>query len=355
MPPEPVRSVVARSVQPSPPGKTPAPARSPRPESRREGNGKSGVAYLPEAAFRGLDRFLDKFLGEYAAMFRSNKPLLLGLAGFLGAALGALAAEIVPHFHMEPERVGEGIYTGIYSGVAASFLTAALWLAGEYHMRRMELHWRALLKPFFSGTLAGAFAGGLAAFVYGSAHVVEYWREVLFRPVCWGAMGCLLGWRLSVGSPNSGASRGMAGGAIGGAVGGFAFLFTAILLPQFMGRVVGFGVMGAALGLALVAVDAMFRDATLEVVWARNETTSIPLGTRPVYIGGGDDHVSIPGLAEHAIALTLEEGRIRLFDKTSGRKTDLKDGSSVKIGKVELLIHAKSAAGKAASKANEER
>ncbi len=121
-------------------------------------------------------------------------------------------------------------------------------------------------------------------------------------------------------------------------------MFTAILFPQFLGRIIGFGVMGAALGLALTAADAIFRSAELEVVWARDETTVIPLGPRPVYIGGGDDHVPIAGLPEHAIAITFEGGRIRSLEAASGRKSDLKDGSRIQVGRVELVIRAKKGA-----------
>ncbi len=350
MPPlPPTSSRKASSPSPRVSDRMPGPAQAARPAF------KGALANFPTAVLGGVDRTLGRLLGEYASVLRSNKPLLFGLAGFFGAALGALVAEAVPHFQMANARAGESLYTALYSGVAASVLTPALWLAAEYHRRRVELTWGALVRPFLSGALAGILAGALAGFMYGSAAFVEYWREILFRPICWGAMGGLLGWRLSSMSPNLGISRGLAGGLIGGAVGGFAFLFTAILFPQFIGRIVGFGVMGAALGLALVAVDALFREAILEVVWAPNETTSIPLGPRPTHIGGGDDHVSIPGLAENAISITLEGGRIRFFEKASGRKTDLKDGSNIKIGRVALVIHARQAASKAASRPAEER
>ena len=312
------------------------------------------LASIPETVFRGVDGVLDKLLGEQASTFRSNKPLLFGLAGFIGAAVGALIAEVVPHVHLANARMGESLYTGLYSGVASGVLAPFLWLAGEYYMRRMEVHWRVLVKPIISGALAGVLAGGLAGFLYGSAYLVEYWREILLRPVCWGAMGVMLGWRLSSFSPNLGMARSLAGGAIGGVVGGVAFLFTAILFPQFLGRIIGFGVMGAALGLALVAVDSLFRDAVLEVIWARNETTRIPLGTRPVYIGGGDDHVSIGGLPEHAISLTFDKGQIRYVEKASGKKTSLKDGTRIKIGRVELVIHAKRTVSKSVSQKEEQ-
>ncbi len=324
------------------------------PRTASVGKGRGALAAIPESVFRGVDGMLDKFLGEHASTLRSNKPLLFGLAGFMGAAFGALIAEVVPHLHLANARIGESLYTGLYSGVVSGVLAPFLWLAGEYYLRRMEVHWRVLVKPIVSGAAAGVLAGGLAGFLYGSAYVVEYWREILLRPICWGAMGVMLGWRLSSFSPNLSVARSLAGGAMGGVVGGVAFLFTAILFPQFIGRIIGFGVMGAALGLALVAVDSLFRDAVLEVIWARNEITHIPLGPRPVYIGGGDDHVSIAGLSEHAISLTFDKGQILYVEKASGKKTPLKDGTRIKIGRVELAIHAKQAPTKTAAQREEE-
>jgi len=156
-------------------------------------------------------------------------------------------------------------------------------------------------------------------------------------------MGALLGWRLSAVLPNLGFFRGVTAGALGGILGGIGFLFTAILFPQFIGRIIGFGVLGASLGVALVAADALFREAVLEVHWAPNEVTSLPLGSRPIYIGGGDDHVPISGLPEHASSISFEKGSIHYSDLITGRKADLKDGSKIKIGRVELVIKAKKA------------
>jgi hypothetical protein len=154
-------------------------------------------------------------------------------------------------------------------------------------------------------------------------------------------MGAFLGWRISAAQPNLGSARALASGAVGGVLGAIVFLLIGVLLPEFLGRMVGFGAMGSALGFSLAAADTLFREATLEVRWAYNETTSLPLGPRPVYIGGGDDHVPIPGMPEHGASIVLENGQIRYTDLASGRKTMLLDGSRIQIGKVELVIKAR--------------
>jgi hypothetical protein len=98
--------------------------------------------------------------------------------------------------------------------------------------------------------------------------------------------------------------------------------------------------MGAALGLALVVAELLFRKAVLEVIWAPKEVTSVTLGAQPVYIGGGDDHIHVSGLAQHAAAVTFDQGKIEYCDGATGQKTALKSGSRIKIGTVEILVRA---------------
>lgn len=82
------------------------------------------------------------------------------------------------------------------------------------------------------------------------------------------------------------------------------------------GRGVGDG------ALAIVLVEQWFRVASLEVKWALKETTTVNLGSRPVMIGGGDDHVYLTGLPEHAMSVVLEQGRIFVTEVASGRRTE---------------------------------
>jgi hypothetical protein len=330
MPPEPARTSI---FQPrSAPGST-----------RKLFHATESFDRLSQESFRFFNFVLEKALGERAARLRANKSALLAVMGFCGGAVGVMVAELVPTIPFASFRLTQIIATALWTAVATSLLTLALSVAVEYHLHKQELSRHALPKALLSGALAGAIAGGIAEALYGASSEVEYWRELLLRPACWGLMGAMLGWRLSAVLPNFGFFRGLAGGAMGGTLGGIGFLFTAILFPQFIGRMIGFGVLGAGLGVALVAADALFRDAVLEVHWAPNEITSLPLGSRPIYIGGGDDHVPIAGLPEHASSISFENGRVRYSDLVTNRKTDLKDGSKIKIGRVELVIRAKKA------------
>jgi hypothetical protein len=316
-------------------------ARRNAPTQRARLPSSPSLARVSQTSFQLFDDILRRTLGERASAFRSNKTALLGVIGFCGGAIGVLPAELFPRINLASYYAAQIIYVAAWTAIASGVLTLALCFAGEYYLRKTEIAGQVIFKSLLSGVLAGALAGAIAQAIYGTRADAEFASEFLLRPACWAFMGALLGWRISTTLPNMGAGRAMAGGAAGGALGAIIFLLTGIVFPQFLGRMIGFGALGSALGLSLAAADALFRQAVLEVRWAYNETTSIPLGPRPVYIGGGDDHVSISGLPEHAVSITLENGRIRYTESASGRKTDLKDGSRIQIGRVELVIQAK--------------
>jgi len=285
--------------------------------------------------------FVEKILGPLAPRLQANKPLLFALLGFAGGFTGALAAEILPIPMAATKGFAQLVATGLWTAVAAAALAVALSLAEDYHARRLELSRQAVVKALMAGAAAGALAGMVAEWAYGPGREASALREFLLRPACWAAMGALLGWRMAAVVPNLGRVRGVTAGLLGGFVGGLGFVFLGVVLPQFIGRMVGFGIVGGMLGIAIVAAEALFRSAELVVNWAPNETTRFTLGPQPIRVGGGDDHVLIPGLPEGAFTLTLKEGKILWRDERGGKTTELKDASRVKLGAVELVVHAR--------------
>lgn len=268
---------------------------------------------------------------------KTNKKLIFALGGLIGGMIGALIGEFVP-------ELGQGLITNIidttvWSLLGGAFITVGLFAAGEYYNRRpFSLSLSIYRKGLLSGALAGAIAGFIAQSVYSFQGEPNFFNQVIFRAACWGIMGALLGWRLSIVVPNLGLNRGVIAGAIGGFIGGICFLITSAIFVAMIGRMVGLGLLGAALGLAVVAIEEIFRTARLDVIWSPKEVTSITLGPKPVFIGGGDDHVFVAGLPHHALSVALEGGKIQCLDNSSGKRSDLKDGSRIKIGKVEVVV-----------------
>ena len=235
---------------------------------------------------------------------RKNKNLLFGGMGFLGGVAGGLVGEAVRpgglHSYIE-SSVGSVAKWSACIGVG--ILLGLTWALAIYSGRRFPSG-KKIAGAVFSGFLAGAFAGGIAQGVF-MIHRFIGTGQFFFQSGCWGLAGAILGLWISRAIPNLGAARGAFAGLMGGWIGGMGFLALAIHLDEGSGRVMGVGIIGAALGLAIVIVETIFREASLEVIWAPKESTILSLGPRPIWIGGGDDHIHITGMRQHTASLQL--------------------------------------------------
>ena len=271
---------------------------------------------------------------------RNNKHILYSGMGFVGGAIGAIFAELMPKT-LGSSAIGAIFHTAIWSAAFTALLTLGLFSAGEIYNRRKWMSSAILRNALPAGAIAGAIAGAVAQAVYSIQMESGVARELIFKPACWGLMGGCLGWRLSSAIPNLGLGRGVVGGGIGGFFGGLAFIFTAAFLPEMLGRMVGVGLLGASLGLAIITIEALFREAFLEIIWAPKEVTYVTLGSTPVFIGGGDDHVRVVGLPQNAASVVLNQGKIQYTDKVTGKRVELKDGNKLQIGNITIVIKAK--------------
>lgn len=277
---------------------------------------------------------------------RLRKRELYGITGIAGGAVGASLAELVLRQHIDrASRIGGILETGLWSAAFASVLGLALFLASEWHQRR-DLRPERATTVFAISAAAGFLSGAGAQYLYsmdiGSFKLQNYG----FRILAWAIMGALLGSMLSRSVPNLGVRRGFGAGAIGGAVGCMGFLLTSMFLPGSAGRIIGISLLGLALGLAMYFVENMFREASVEVEWAPNETTYVGLGAQPVTIGGsGEEHIVKKGLPPHVSSLIFKDGLIEHVETANGKRTPLEDGSRLRIGGLNLVIHAASGAG----------
>jgi uncharacterized membrane protein YeaQ/YmgE (transglycosylase-associated protein family) len=272
---------------------------------------------------------------------RTNKLAVYLIGGGFGGLAGALLAELVeisrPRYYTHLLEVI--LYTALWFGVITSVLTAALVIAAEWYQRR-ELRPGRVVNALLFGALAGALAGAIAEAIFQQKIGSPEFKNYVLRTFCWGLAGSLIGGLLSRTVPNLGLKRGSAAGAVGGAVGGICFLLVSSTLAETLGRLVGISVLGIALGLAMYVVEQLFREASLEVIWAPNESTRVSLGAQPVTIGGGEDHIFLRGLPEHVATIVFENGQIEYIETSNGQRTPLKDGSSRQVGPVQLVVHA---------------
>ena len=273
------------------------------------------------------------------ATLRANKLALYLLAGTLSGAVGAGLAEMVNESSSTESRVQAIVETGVWSGVFASVLSVTLFVAGEWYQRR-ELRLHRALRVLLFGALAGFIAGAVAQTAFSMDSGSSEFKDYVVRTLCWGLMGALIGGLLSRSVPNLGFRRGLVAGFVGGAFGGISALLVWSVLPETLGRIVGIAALGLALGLAMYLVENLFREASLEVIWAPNETTMVGLGAQPVTIGGGENHIFMRGLPPHVSSIVFANGQIEHIETANGKRTPLKDGSRLRIGGLHLVVHA---------------
>lgn len=270
---------------------------------------------------------------------RRNKKILFALFGFIGGAAGALIAEIV-------DFNSHDYFTTLFSMSLWAAVGAALISLGLFGAiiiyNRSTFDWISLIKTSIpSGFIAGAISGGIAQLIYGLLKFPDTLIQHSFQASCWGIMGLIIGWRLSNSIPNMDKKLGIIAGAVGGIIGGTGFLLSSMILPELPGRMLGIGILGAALGLCLIFVEERYRSAYLEVHWGPNEANEYTLGGIPIYIGGeGKNDIYVPNIPNHAVSITMENGIIKAVNSTSGETKVMKEGSKIVMGKIEFIVHA---------------
>jgi Ca-activated chloride channel family protein len=289
----------------------------------------------------------------------SNKYLFFACLGLLGGLLGALLAEppmILPNT-LPRSIAGNAFFlifiTVVWVAIFSTAIAFSLMIAERLYRRNKQSIWNILLRAAGAGVLGGIVGGGFAQLLFGLMPQGWWFTEIFVRAFCWGLMGVVVGCGISLFIPNMKLIRGALGGFCGGLLGGFGFVLMIFimtgLLKGFLGeyfsglisRLAGIGILGVALGLAVVIAERLFQKASLEIIWLPGQTSRITLGEKPVTIGSRGDDIVIPGFKSNTAAVILAGGNVQYVDNRTGKRTDLKNGSKLKIGTVQLVIHAK--------------
>ena len=266
-----------------------------------------------------------------------NKRALITAMGLLGGVGGSLVGELA------------GLYE--FRGPVLSVIQMALWgmlFAGsillslswglELYAGKRRIAAADARRSILSGGIAGAIGASSAQLLFGVHHFNGV-AAVLFHAVCWGLCGLILGWRVAKSIPNLGSKRGTMAGFVGGFVGGLGFLAAATFLYDIVGRLVGLGIMGAALGFSIVTVEEFFREAYLEITWRPKEVSRVSLGPVPITVGGGADNVFVATLKERAATIKLDGDNVHVADHSTGTSAEYPDGASFAIGGVTMTVH----------------
>lgn len=269
---------------------------------------------------------------------RAKQSYTYAFAGVLGGGLGALIAEpFVPGSAQDALTLI--MRASVSSALTVTVLAAALHIGSEWYQRR-SLRPRRVAEMMVFGAFAGALGGAAAQGVFNLDVGSEFFKEIFLRTFAWAVMGALIGVMLSRPIPNFNFGRAAVAGFVGGAVGCVGFLIIAELFSGVPARIVGAAMLGGVVGLAMRLAEGLFHDANIEVIWAPNETTWVGLGGQPVTVGGGEDHIFVRGLPPHVSHIVFQDGRIEHIETASGKRTALQDGSHLRIGGLNLVVHA---------------
>jgi len=167
----------------------------------------------------------------------------------------------------------------------------------------------------------------------------------------WSILGGAIGFAMVFVILNFKPSRAVMGGLLGGLVGGLVFNLLRYLgseqgdsgsvLAEIAGRLIGAVMVGALVGCFIAVIEQISREAYLVVHWAPNETSTLNLGQQPVTIGGREDDVFINGVPDGTLSIVLDEGRISCTQQPGNTQSQLKDQSTIDLGKVKIVVHAR--------------
>jgi len=225
---------------------------------------------------------------------------------------------------------------GVWTALLAAGLTVAL-LAGQNHYLKRPLYSDAMPVAAGGAALAGFASGAIGQallFVFAYAGLAS-----LGFLAGWALLGLLLGYGVSYFIPNLDRTRATFAGLVGGVIAAVAFLVMA-LLADWLGRVVGAGMLGLCIGLMVALVEAAFRQAWLEIRLGAREQITVNLGPEPVSIGSDARSCTVFARGAPTLALRywIRNGAVVCHDHTQGREQTVAEGDTRAAGSVEVTV-----------------
>ncbi|MDR2211248.1 MAG: hypothetical protein LBO65_07295, partial [Spirochaetaceae bacterium] len=88
----------------------------------------------------------------------------------------------------------------------------------------------------------------------------------------------------------------------------------------------------------------ILREAWITVVWARNETTNVSLGAKPLVLGSSpeaDIYLRRDKFPPVAAVVKIENARVVVDNKLTGQCTEPADGGEITLGAIKIIVHVK--------------
>jgi hypothetical protein len=271
-----------------------------------------------------------------------KKTLVFGIAGGLGAAIGELVSESFRVFE-ESSFLANVLHVAIWASLISLGVSIGLLIAQNIYLKKLPRS-ESFVKTMLLGILSGTLAGAAAQVIFAFTQNISTIAEIISRIICWGLMACGVGLGVSLFIPNYPRKRAMLAGLLGGVIGGAIFRATFDLLLETAGRIFGTAVLGLFIGLTISIVEEILREAWITLVWAKNETTNVSLGAKPLVLGSSseaDVYLCRDKFPPVAVIVKIENSRVVVDNKLTGQSTKQADGSEVNLGTIRIIIHVK--------------
>lgn len=266
-----------------------------------------------------------------------------GTAGAVGALIGGLISDIFI-YKSSGTFLSALIHISIWTAIISLSIALGLIAAQNIYFKKAPFS-ISMIKAGLRGILSGAFAGGMAQILFWFTADISELIEISSRIFCWGIFGMGSGWGISLFVPNYPRRSAMIAGFLGGAIGGFFFRFTYSLFPENVSRLIGVAVLGLFIGLMISYIEEIVREAWLTIAWSDKEKTVISLGSKPITLGSSSEaDVYLPKEMNYppvTAIIKLENSRITIENKINNQITELRNGSKLSLGSIEVVVNSK--------------
>lgn len=211
----------------------------------------------------------------------------------------------------------------------------ALILGQNAYLRRRLFRPKEDTLGVLGSVFAGLVAGALGQMLFAvAAHFPAF--ETAGRVLAWAILGGLIGWGMTFYVPNLRPLRAVLGGAVGGALGSAGFFVLGAAFGDLAGRLTGGALLGFSIGLMIVVVEQLAREACLLVHWGPHETTTVSLGEQPVVLGSSPEaHIYLPrekGFPPVTGLCSFTGGKVEFANKLTGKTHTLQNGNKLQLG-----------------------
>ncbi len=252
----------------------------------------------------------------------------------LGGCLGGFLGEAIKLLDDSRDPLSLISMTAAWFGAIGLVISVALIAAQSLYVRH-DLEPLRLL----TGALAGASSAMAAGAVSQALFLID--TSELWRVICWGVAGGLLGLAISFHMINVAIWRGALGGSIGGILGGAAFvLVNYAAWGGVAARIIGTGTIGFMIGGMLALAETLLQAAWLEIRFPDGALRSLNLGPTTISIGGDPRRSMVYVAGQPPVAARYRQVAMgyEREDPKSHVRTPLRLGAMERFGSVVVTL-----------------